>query len=83
MPRTFAAAVLLAALALLPSGKMVLFQDDVARAIQRYRKAQYEETRVELLKTLARTRDARVPDDHPLKAYYADPERRLERDRQG
>jgi hypothetical protein len=70
MPRTFAAAVLLAALALLPpgkavagppdgaSGKMVL--DEVADGLRKYRKEEDLDRRFKALNRLAPTRDPRV-----------------------
>jgi hypothetical protein len=70
MPRTFAAAVLLAALALLPpgtalagppegaSGKMV--QDDVADGLRKYKLQRNESNRARQLKKLSEIIDARV-----------------------
>jgi hypothetical protein len=70
MPRTFAAAGLLAVLAVLPpgeavagppevvSGKMVL--DEVADGLRRYRRVKDEGKRVECLEKLALSRDVRV-----------------------
>jgi hypothetical protein len=75
MPRTFAAAVLLAVLALLvpgtaparppegTSGKMVLERDqveDVADVLRSYRKERVLAKRIKLLSKMARTHDPRV-----------------------
>ncbi|HEX5271203.1 MAG TPA: hypothetical protein VFW33_11970 [Gemmataceae bacterium] len=72
MPRTFAAAVLLATLALLPpgkavagppegvSGKMVLRTDPIAEGLRRCHQVEDRGKRLELLEKLAATEDPRV-----------------------
>jgi hypothetical protein len=72
MPRTFAAAVLLALLALLPSkkalagppegasGRMVLRTDPIAEGLRRCRREKDRDKRLELLRKLADTQDPRV-----------------------